>query len=179
MKRYKLKLCLFGGGGVGKTSLIKRYVYDEFDDSYLQTIGTKVSKKVVDVFIEGEDVEVQLYIWDIMGQKNYRDALKEAYFHGADALLGVADITRKESLKELDEWMDAIKGVVRDDAPVVFLGNKWDLKESAEFGREEMELMAERYNGDFYFTSAKTGSNVEKAFEKLAERAVERRIREI
>ncbi len=176
MKRYKLKLCLFGSGGVGKTSLIRRYVYDEFDDKYLQTIGTKVSKKVVDVFVNGEDVEVQLYIWDIMGQKNYRDALKEAYFHGADALLGVADITRKETLYELDEWIEAMKGVVKPDAPIIFLGNKWDLKEQAQFGREEMELMAEKHNGDYYFTSAKTGEHVEEAFEKLAEKAVEWRI---
>ncbi len=176
MRRYKLKLCLFGGGGVGKTSLIRRYVYDEFDDKYLQTIGTKVSKKVVDVFINGEDVEVQLYIWDIMGQKNYRDALKEAYFHGADALLGVADITRKETLEELEEWMEAMRGVVKDGAPVIFLGNKWDLKEEAQFGREEIELVADRYLGDYYFTSAKTGEHVEEAFEKLAERAVEKRM---
>jgi GTPase SAR1 family protein len=111
-----------------------------------------------------------------MGQKNYRDALKEAYFHGADALLGVADVTRIDTLYELEEWIDAMEGVVRPDAPIVFLGNKWDLKDQAQFGREEMENIAEKYDGESYLTSAKTGEHVEEAFTTLAEKVVERRI---
>src|SRR5437667_7485449 len=84
VRRMKAKLALMGEGGVGKTSLIRRFVLNEYQDTYLHTIGTKVSKIELAVPY-GADVEVQLSmsIFDIMGQRGFRDLVKETYYHGA------------------------------------------------------------------------------------------------
>jgi GTPase SAR1 family protein len=79
----KMKICLVGEGAVGKTSLIRRYVLDEFDDRYISTLGAKITKKelVIGVPTDGNSLKVDMTIWDIMGEKGFRDLLKEAYFH--------------------------------------------------------------------------------------------------
>src|SRR3989304_5445810 len=104
VRRMKSKLVLMGEGGVGKTSLIRRFVLDEYEDSYLHTIGTKVSKIQLSVPY-GEDfvVQVDLSIFDIMGQRGFRDMVRETYFHGAQGLMGVWDPTRRDSLLPLNE----------------------------------------------------------------------------
>ncbi|MCX6658706.1 MAG: GTP-binding protein, partial [Euryarchaeota archaeon] len=97
----KVKVCFIGDAGVGKTSLIKRYVLDVFDDRYIATIGTKVTKKIVDV--DGQ-AKVMMLVWDIMGQKGFRELLREAYFFGAHGAIAVCDLTNKETLEELRYW---------------------------------------------------------------------------
>ena len=74
-KKMKAKVCLCGEGAVGKTSTIRKFVYDTFDDSYVTTIGTKVTKKVVNAEYPERDlqVEVKMLIWDIMGQRDFLD----------------------------------------------------------------------------------------------------------
>ncbi|MFQ5910048.1 MAG: Rab family GTPase, partial [Thermoplasmata archaeon] len=122
-RRLKSKVCLVGEKAVGKTSLIKRYVLNTFDDRYITTIGTKVSKKELE--LEGKDIRVQLdmTIWDIMGEKGFRELLKDAYFYGADGVLAVADLTRKKSLADLDDWIDStIKEAGK--IPVIIAVNK-------------------------------------------------------
>lgn len=170
-KEYKIKICLVGEPAVGKTSLIRRFVMDKFDDKYLTTIGTKVSKK--EVTLE-DGTKVTMMVWDIMGQPSFRQMLKESYFYGANGVIAVADVTRKQTLDALPDWMGTIKSVVEKDVPVVFLGNKWDLKDSAQFGENELKQMAEMYHGTHFLTSAKTGEHVNDAFTYLAEEIVKR-----
>jgi GTPase SAR1 family protein len=83
------KICLIGAGEVGKTSLIKRFILDIFDDKYLKTLGTKVSKKEIVLGIPEKDMNVDLtfLIWDIMGQATFRTLLKDSYFFGASGAL--------------------------------------------------------------------------------------------
>ncbi len=176
MRIFKFKICLFGEPAVGKTSLIRRFVYDTFDERYLSTIGTKVSKKSVTLNISGKDVRVDMMIWDIMGQESFRQLLKDAYFYGAEGLIGVADITRKNTLFALDEWLKEILKIT-GEKPIIFVGNKYDLKENAEWGEEDLKSMAEKYNAVKYlFTSAKTGEGVEEAFVTLATKLVEKKL---
>src|SRR2546425_2377432 len=99
-RRMKIKICLVGEAAVGKTSLIRRFVLDDFDDKYIQTLGTKVSKKELSVSQDGEAVKVDMTIWDIMGQKGFRELLKEAYFYGAKGVIAVTDVTRKTTLDD-------------------------------------------------------------------------------
>ncbi len=92
-RRMKVKVCLVGEHAVGKTSLIRRYVLDEFDDRYIVTLGAKVSKK--EMLLESKansGVQMDMTIWDIMGSKGFRELLREAYFHGAQGILAVCDI---------------------------------------------------------------------------------------
>src|SRR5207249_4778480 len=82
---------LVGEAAVGKTSLIRRFVLENFDDKYIQTLGTKVSKKeLTSSSPDGSgELKIDMTIWDIMGQKGFRELLKEAYFYGARGILAV------------------------------------------------------------------------------------------
>src|SRR3989442_7561439 len=110
VKRMKVKVCLVGEAAVGKTSLIRRFVLDNFDDKYIQTLGTKVSKKELTSSVpEGAgELKIDMTIWDIMGQKGFRELLKEAYFYGARGILAVRDVTRPKTLDDLDDWIERV-----------------------------------------------------------------------
>jgi GTPase SAR1 family protein len=76
-KEVKVKVCLVGSGGVGKTSLIRRYVNDMFDDKYIATIGTKVTKKEIPIKDQNDsEIKMDMMIWDIMGQKGFKQLLQ-------------------------------------------------------------------------------------------------------
>ena len=165
----KLKLCLIGEGSVGKTSLIKRFVYETFDDTYISTIGTKITKKdmVLKDPASGADVLVTILVWDIMGQKGFRELLQEAYFYGAQGLIAVCDVTNKFSLDEVGDWVSSAFEVT-GEVPIAFMANKYDLKDSSEFSIQDMEEYAKKFKNSFALpSSAKTGMNVEEAFHKL------------
>ncbi len=163
----KVKICLVGEGAVGKTCLIRRFIHDQFDDRYISTLGAKVSKK--EILVEGDSgpVSVDMTIWDIMGEKGFRELLKEAYFHGAQGVLAVCDVTRQETLTDLDEWVAAVVKVT-GQIPVELLANKVDLKDEIVVSQEAVESAAKVHGAPFLFTSAKTGENVEVAFANLA-----------
>ena len=163
----KVKICLVGEGAVGKTCLIRRFIHDQFDDRYISTLGAKVSKKELVVGTDGEPIDVDMTIWDIMGEKGFRELLKEAYFHGAQGVLAVCDVTRMETLTDLDEWVAAVVKVT-GKIPVEFLANKVDLKEEQVVTAQDLESAAKAHGAPFLFTSAKTGENVEQAFAELA-----------
>src|SRR5438552_9604482 len=113
MQRIKTKVCLVGEAAVGKTSLIRRFVQDDFDDRYITTLGAKVSKReIVFDMPDRKQIQMDITIWDIMGEKGFRDLLKEAFFYGAKGVLAVADLTRRRTLDELDDWIDSVEQVV-------------------------------------------------------------------
>ena len=169
-RRMKIKVCLVGEAAVGKTSLIRRFVLDDFDDKYIQTLGTKVSKKELNVTgSANEPVKIDMTIWDIMGQKGFRELLKEAYFYGAKGVIAVAEITRKTTLDDLDDWIEGVYSVT-GKIPIQFMANKWDLRDQAEIGEEELIQATKAYDSPYFLTSAKTGENVESAFQNLAQR---------
>ncbi len=172
----KVKICLVGEAAVGKTSLIRRFVLDNFDDKYIQTLGTKVSKKEMTVAgtEESGELKIDMTIWDIMGQKGFRELLKEAYFYGAKGILAVCDVTRKKTLEDLDDWIEGVYSVT-GKIPIEFLGNKVDLKEAAEVQEDDMVQAARAYDSPYHFTSAKTGVSVEVAFQSLAEHIAKER----
>jgi len=169
-KHVKTKVCLVGDNGVGKTSLIQRFVLDQFDDRYLVTIGTKVTTKDVQIYHPAQDVRIELNmaIWDIMGQEGFREILRDACFHGAHGVLAVADLTRRETLDNLLEWIDAVDRTA-GTVPVVIALNKADLADRAAYDRAEAHRIAGSLHADCLLTSARTGENVEEAFRRLGE----------
>lgn len=166
----KLKICLIGDVGVGKTSLIRRYVLDVFDDKYIATIGTKVTKKEVEVKdpSTGAPTKVVLLIWDIMGQPSFREVLREAYFYGVEGALAVCDVTSKESLGELRYWIKAMTSTT-GNVPIVFLGNKCDLRDETRIPYQDIEIFAKKHNSPALLTSAKTGYNVDQVFSTIVD----------
>lgn len=173
-KVVKLKVCLAGDGEVGKTSLIRRFVLDQYDDKYIQTLGAKVSKKTLDLFSRrhGLPVRADLMIWDTMGQKGYRELLREAYFRDADGVLLVCDVTRRDTLLNLGPWMEAVRNIA-GVVPFCLLLNKADLIDRATVTLKDMEAFHQRSGYPIFLSSAKTGENVTQGFEALVVRILE------
>ena len=168
MRHVTKKIILIGDGGVGKTTLIRKFVYDMFDDKYIATIGTKVSKKKV-IFPE-TNLDVNLMVWDVQGQRN--DPLLTRYFTGAEGAIFVCDVTRFQTFENLPEWIKDFESAC-GKVPMIILGNKSDLVDNIQFGEGELNALAARYNARTYLTSARSGANVESSFMQLA-RAITR-----
>jgi small GTP-binding protein len=169
---FKFKVCLVGDLAVGKTALIKRYVFNEYADGYICTIGTKVTtKKIIMQHPDiKEPLEIQLYIWDIMGKQGFRKLLQQAYFLGVQGVIAVCDNTREDTLPGLNGWIDSVENG-KQEIPTVFMGNKSDLEESQEISLPEIKSFAAGYESPgAYLTSAKTGLNVEFAFDVLSKK---------
>jgi len=159
------KICMLGAFGVGKTSLVKRYVQSIFSDTYLTTVGVKIDKKIVTVGTE----PVTLLLWDIAGEDDV-SPIRMSYLRGASGYLLVADGTRAETL----DIASSIQSRVRTEigaVPFLCLLNKADLEDSWELARDALEGL-ENAGWSVLRTSAKTGRGVEEAFEELAKRMV-------
>ncbi len=160
------KISLIGDPGVGKTSLVRRFVYDEFDDRYLSTMGMKVTKKVMNMTVDLREVRLTLQIWDTMGQHHFKPLLMK-YFRGSEGAFIVSDLTTRQSLDHASKWAQLLFSVT-DRIPLIFLANKLDLRSKAAFSPNALAHLVERYGHSFLPTSAKTGENVEAAFDRLA-----------
>ncbi|MFQ5910131.1 MAG: Rab family GTPase, partial [Thermoplasmata archaeon] len=184
----KKKVVLLGDSAVGKTSLIRRYVFDLFEDSYIATIGSKVTMKELKIPRPNKTVKLTMMIWDLLGREGYT-AFHARTFAGVHGALLVADLTRKETLTSLERyWIPALFEVV-ENVPLVFVCNKSDLTGELEFEGEDIAEIASKYSDQFkdvlpkdltswYTTSAKTGSNVEKAFESLGHLMLSEKLQE-
>ncbi len=164
---FEKKILLIGEGSVGKTSLVRRFVIDKFDDKYIMTIGTKTSRKPMSFTFQPEQLqlELQLDIWDILGQSGMERAHR-VYFKGAEAFILVFDGTRRDTFDSLIYWAKTVVELC-GSIPGVLAANKVDLRESFQVTPEEVEAMAKQLNLTLMYTSAKTGENVEEAFRKV------------
>ncbi len=178
VRRMKAKMALMGEGGVGKTSLIRRFVLNEYQDTYLHTVGTKVSKLELTVpYGPNLEVQMDLSIFDIMGQRGFRDLIRETYFHGAQALMAVCDLTRMDSLVALNEWIPSALEIA-GDVPVYIVANKKDLEDHRAISDEDLAKVAEPFGAPVVLTSAKTGEFVEDVFNAIALEIVDRAMRQ-
>ncbi|HQV71362.1 MAG: Rab family GTPase [Dokdonella sp.] len=157
------KVCMLGDFGVGKTSLVARYMRNTFSDTYLTTVGVKVDSKEVDL---GEPGVLKLVVWDIAG-RSVLDALNMSYLRGASGLLLVADGTREASLRTAIDLLLQSRSVLAD-AEAVLIINKLDLVERWEVGPSTLAGL--RQTMPVIETSALSGDGVEQAFLELAKR---------
>ena len=151
------KILLLGDFSVGKTSLVKRYVDGAFDDKYLTTIGVKISKKLVEV----DGVECELLIWDVEGSTPSKK-ISLGYYRGASGAIFVTDITRKETIENLQEHKDIFLAE-NPNAHYVTAYNKADML--SEIARERIVV-----EDDVFITSAKNDENVEELFVELVKK---------
>src|SRR6266568_3290428 len=119
-------------------------------------------------------VSVDVILWDIMGTPMLRELLKEAYYHGANGILAVADLTRHHTLAALDEWSRSIRSVA-GDIPTYGVVNKEDLHPEREITSAEVESFFRDRAWSWSYASAKTGSGVEKSFQDLVGDVLARR----
>ncbi|MDQ1372495.1 MAG: GTP-binding protein [Candidatus Thermoplasmatota archaeon] len=171
LKELLKKVVMLGDGAVGKTSLTARYVVNKFDDKYIATIGTKVSKKDMQLTKPNLIINLRLMIWDILGQKEY-SKIRTASLSGAQGVILVGDLTRPETVKSLDAfWIPEIESAV-GKIPTVLMGNKYDLVGNGSESVEVLESIGECRGYPTFLASAKTGENVEDAFATLGEMLV-------
>ena len=167
-KQVKRKVLLIGDGAVGKTSLVRKFVTDKFDDKYITTIGTKITKKDLRYKTGENETILTLMLWDILGQKGYT-GIQASSYRGAEGAMIVCDLTRKETLASTTEyWIPELRKVA-GDIPLVFVGNKCDLIEARQISEEELKGIALSFGTRSFVSSAKTGENVESIFLQLGE----------
>jgi small GTP-binding protein len=157
------KICLWGASGVGKTSLVGRFVRQKFSDKYLTTIGVKVDKKKLSV----GDTPIKLMIWDLTGEDEF-EQLQLKYTRGAQGCLIVVDGTRHhtfETALSVNDRMTKLNGPV----PAIFLFNKNDLIEDWVIMESDTDALTAKGTG-WLNTSAKDDMNVDLAFNRLAEK---------
>ena len=165
------KVVLLGDGAVGKTSLVARYVIDKFDDKYIATIGTKVSRKDIQVVKPNMIINLRMMIWDILGQKEY-SKIRSASLSGAQGVILVGDLSRPDTVKSLEEfWMKEVSDVV-GKIPTIIVGNKLDLAEKSSMSSAMIESMGQKLGCPTILASAKSGKNVEAIFTTLGDMLV-------
>jgi small GTP-binding protein len=162
MPHFILKIIAIGDGRVGKTSILRRYVHEEFDPKYVKTIG--VSHAVKRVVID--DTEVTMTIWDTGGQELF-DVVRPQYYRGAHGVLVIFDITNQESFEHLEKWFNELDKSC-GEVPKIILGNKIDLKDERCISSEAGEHAALQRGVKYFETSAKTGEHVIDVMEELA-----------
>lgn len=156
------KICILGDVAVGKTSLVRRFISNQFSDKYLTTLGVKVDTKAVSL---DDGRALKLAVWDVAGT-GAPSQLFLRYVRGAAGYLLVADRTRPETLDACLELRNAVAGAVRP-LPYVFLGNKSDLADQCQISCAEVSgLLTDAV--DWLDSSALSGANVEHAFRRLA-----------
>jgi len=173
---FKAKVCMAGEPAVGKTSLIRRFVVGSYDDHYIVTLGTKVSKRVVRVAdpATGLEAEVDLILWDVMGTPSIRDLLKEAYYRGAKGILAVIDLTRPDTLPALDGWADSIR-TVAGNVPIHVIANKVDDSALRRVTEGDLARYCAARGWPWSYASAKSGAGVAEAFEAMSRELLKQR----
>jgi len=151
------KVVMVGDFGVGKTSLVKRFVDDSFSEEYLSTIGVSISKKTIN--------DSTLMIWDIEGHTEFKPIFKQ-YLLGAKAFIIVADVHRENTIEALKRHIELCHMVVKD-APICIALNKSDLAHSfSDNQRQEIKSLSP-YIVEVYKTSAKNDAYVLEIFDAL------------
>jgi len=166
------KLCVFGDGGVGKTTLVNKYLTGIFKDTAM-TIGIDFHIKTLEV----DGSQIRLQIWDFAGEERFRFLLP-SYIVGASGGIFMYDITRSSSLRNLTNWLEAINNkasTIEEQIPILLVGGKIDLEENRAV---DMELGAETAKQSnlcgFLECSAKTGYNVEEIFETITQQIIKK-----
>jgi small GTP-binding protein len=161
------KVCLLGDFAVGKTSLVRRFVYSVFEDRYLATIGVRVSRKVLHLADGATDAQttVMLMLWDMAGSDVFT-RMRASYLRGAAGVVLVCDLTRPETLPSLNDYT----AILRDlnlHIPLILAANKCDLTDQMQLSTAELEDFVTPLAAPLYLTSAKDDIAVDAVFEHL------------
>jgi len=167
-----LKVSLLGDPGVGKTSLVNRYIDEIFERDYRPTLGVNIMTKDIEVKKIGK--KVRLVIWDIAGQEKY-DFTRKMFFQGCKGVFLIYDVTRPNSLLNIKKkWLKDLTQYSKENLEFILIGNKNDLRDKKQIKSEEGEKFSQNIDAvKFIETSAKEGDNVNLAFSSLVSIIVE------
>ncbi len=163
-----LKCTLGGDGGVGKTSIRRRYLGEGFTGQYLQTLGADFALKETKI----DNITLRWQIWDLAGQQAFHE-VRKAYYRGCLGALVVYSVVERETFNSVRKWVEDIwtNSGYQKKIPIILIGNKIDLRTDDDPSKavttEEGQQLAEELEIGFIETSAKTGEKIEEAFEML------------
>merc|ERR1719231_1911723 len=159
----KFKLVFLGEQAVGKTSVITRFMYDQFDNNYQATIGIDFLSKTMYL----EDRTVRLQLWDTAGQERFR-SLIPSYIRDSSVAVVVYDVSNRQSFVNTARWIEEVRTERGSDVILVLVGNKTDLVDKRQVSIEEGDAKARENGVLFIETSAKAGFNIKALFRKIA-----------
>jgi small GTP-binding protein len=166
--------CIFiGDAGVGKSSIIERYINDTFSTIGNTTVGVDYFVKYISLDINKKQHTVKLQIWDLAGQMNYRNIVR-SYYRNAEVIFYVFDKSHRETFHNFERWIDDFRTRL-DDIQIVIVGNKSDISQCGVHSDEAIEL-SNKYDAQYYETSAKEDVNIREIFENTVELVHDRNI---
>jgi len=171
MEKHNLafKMCIFGDSGVGKSTLINRYITAKFDRELKSTIGAAILMK----FIETETMRITLQIWDFAGEERFRSLLP-SYVQGSSAAIFMCDISNRDSITNIDKWLLTFNegmNVRNPKFPLIVVGGKLDLEEKRSLSKKDIEaIITVRKEFDYIECSSKTGENVYLLFQTIIDK---------
>ncbi|MHA1268400.1 MAG: Rab family GTPase [Candidatus Helarchaeota archaeon] len=160
---YRFKVVVIGDAAVGKTSIIRKYSLNKFEENYKMTVGADFNVKLVNFDDLGE---VSLTIWDFGGQEKFQE-IRKYYYYGTQAAIIVFDIVNPESFKNVKKWKDDLYRET-GEIPFIILANKIDLLDQAKISKDQIDQLSDELKVKIFETSAKTGENIENAFREIA-----------
>ena len=167
--RLAFKMCIFGDSGVGKSSLINRYITAKFDHDLKSTLGAAILMK----FIETETMKITLQIWDFAGEDKF-SSLLPSYAKGSSAAIFMFDISKRESIKNIDKWLlkfNEGSNISNQKFPVLIVGGKLDLEEHRSLSKKDIETFLTVIDEfDYLECSSKTGENVDLLFQTIVDK---------
>jgi Ras-related protein Rab-1A len=160
---HVFKVLLIGDSGVGKTSILNRFIDDKFNETFVSTIG--VDFKAKSIALEGKITKLQ--IWDTAGQERFK-TITSSYYRGSHGVVIIFDVTNRKSFENIKMWLNEIRLHCDNGTKKILVGSKTDLEDKIEVSCSEALSFANRHNMKYVETSAKESKNIELAFINLA-----------
>ena len=158
------KVVLLGETGVGKTSIISRYVLNQFSDVVVSTTGASYATKIIEI---DKDNKIKFQIWDTAGQERFR-SLAKIFYQNAAAVVLVYDITVRDTFEKLKEyWIEEIRNNAPSDIIIALAGNKCDNYEFEVVSRKEGQDLAKQIDAIYKQTSAMLSNGIEELFKSI------------
>lgn len=152
----RFKILLIGDQSVGKTCMFQQFSDNTYDENQISTIGVEFKHLKIKI---NENKEIDFTLWDTAGQERFRSITKN-YYKGAHGFLLIYDVTNRETLEGIQNWLKSIKENSRPNVKIMLIGNKIDISKKRQISTEEGKQLAKKYSCTFYETSAKSNLNV-------------------
>ena len=171
-KLVKIKISIIGDFATGKTSLIRRYIDNEFSRDYRPTIGSNIFIKKIELSHNNENYLISCNIFEVAGQDRWQ-TVRKTYYSGSQGLIFIGDLSRKRTFQQIkDFWYEDAKEHIPANVPILIIANKCDLQEDIE-DKEIRQIGNHIHAFSFVKTSAKENIHIDKAFSELVAHILE------